>query len=691
MFRFVFVFFVCVVFVLENSFKYLNAAPQPEKVAQVVAGTLKEAKVSWWGFDAEDSTSFLQTAIDSKVPRLIVDRQPASWITGTLLLRSDLELVFEEGTELLAKKGLFQGLGEPLLAVSNAKNVKIIGLGNGATLRMRKADYHSDSYKKSEWRHGINLRSVENVVIENLSIIASGGDGIYLGVATRGVPCRNVTIKKVVCDDNNRQGISVISADRLLIEDCVLKNTWGTPPAAGIDFEPNRPDEQLTDCIMRRCRIENNFGDGIEFYLGNLLRSTIPISVRLEQCVVLSGKHYGFNFITHDTPELTVKGHCELIDCRFENCESGGIAIVQKSAKGVAVTMKNTEIVHCGKEPETAPIRFRTNELDDFGGIDLGTIQITDHQKRLPVKLTDISTLPKQITGQLQLKRNNQTENLTINDSWLTQNYPNHLRAIQRVKPDTKDFVPLFVPLETKLSETDSRLPDSRLPVIWLRKSGTFWIYAEKGTPIRLTLAVRRIGNSELAPCSGTFTLPNGKTEKFKIPVESVQNFEYKTNSVAETGVYILQTDVGNHAVRLVQCNQPIVFPANPYLNLIASSCRFYFSVPAESKEFGIRIRGSENEAVKASVVNPAGQTVWTRDNINETVQFDQIRVDGNTGNDNNNNNNIAGIWQIVLERPSRFVFEDFGVTLLGIPPILYAQKPTFSANNSLFTDGNRN
>ncbi|MDR1140652.1 MAG: right-handed parallel beta-helix repeat-containing protein, partial [Planctomycetaceae bacterium] len=449
----------------------------------------------------------------------------------------------------------------------------------------------------------------------------------------------------------------------------VLKNTWGTPPAAGIDFEPNRPDEQLTDCIMRRCRIENNFGNGIEFYLANLLQSTIPISIRLEQCVVLSGKRYGFNFVIEDTPELTVKGCCELIDCCFENCEAGGIAIVQKSAKGVAVTMKNTEIVHCGKEQETAPIRFKTKELGDFGGIDLGSVQITDNQERLPVKLTDFLTIPKQITGQLQLKRNdqnNQTENLTINELWLAQHYP--IRAIPRLKADTKDFVPL----KTKLSETDSTFP-----VIWLRRQGTFWVYAEKGTPIRFTLAVRKIGKRELTSYSGTLTSPNGKVEKFTIPVESVQKFEHKINSVSETGVYILQTNVGSHAVRLVQCNQPVAFPANPYLNLISSPCRFYFAVPAESKEFGIRIRGgdSEMEAVKASVVNPAGQTVWSKDTINETVQFDQTRVDENIGN----NNNIAGIWQIVLERPSRLVFEDFSVTILGVPPIFHIKKPEHS------------
>ncbi|MDR0335776.1 MAG: right-handed parallel beta-helix repeat-containing protein [Planctomycetaceae bacterium] len=657
MFRLSFVLFL--IFVSGNIFEHLNAAPQPEKVEQVVAGVLKEARVSWWGFDAEDSTPFLKAAIDSKVPRLIVDRQSAPWITAPLFLHSDLELVFEEGTELLAKQGLFQGLNESLLSVSNAKNIKIIGLGSGATLRMRKADYHSDAYKKSEWRHGIAFRSVENAVIENLSIIASGGDGIYLGVATKGVPCRNVTIKNVICDDNNRQGISVISADRLLIEDCVLKNTWGTPPAAGIDFEPNRPDEQLTDCIMRRCRIENNAGAGIALYLPPLLKSTVPISVRLEQCVVQGGKGYGFDFVTDDTPELIVKGHCELIDCRFENCEDGGVRIRQKAANGVAVTMKNTEIIHCGKILEMAPIHCQTRELDGYGGIDLGSIQIADDQERLPIKLSGVSSFPQQIVGQLQLTRNGQTTKLSIDDSWLAQNYSKQLfKAIPRVEPNPKDFVPLA----TKLSET----VDS-LPVIWLRKQGTFWIYAEKGTPIRFTLAVRKVGTqAEPTSYSGTLTLPNGTVQKFTIPAESIQKFEYKLDSVSETGIYVLRANVGNHAVRLVQCTQPVAFPAYPYLNLFASPCRFYFSVPLQSKEFGVRIRGEGKEAVKASIMNPEGQTVWSKDAINELVQFEQ--TDGN--------NNMSGLWQIVLERPSRLVLEDFSVTILGVPPIFCTQKP---------------
>ena len=79
----------------------------------------------------------------------------------------------------------------------------------------------------------------------------TGGDGIYLGSAPKQIPNRQVTIRRVDCNANHRQGISVISAEDLLIEDCQLRHTDGTAPMAGIDFEPNHPADFLVNCVVR--------------------------------------------------------------------------------------------------------------------------------------------------------------------------------------------------------------------------------------------------------------------------------------------------------------------------------------------------------------------------------------------------------------------------------------------------------
>ena len=643
--------FVVVLCCLALAVQPLIAAPQPDKVAEVAAGKLKEAKASWWGFNAEDSTEFLQAAINSKAPKLIVDKQASAWITGPLFLVDNQEIVFEEDVELLAKAGLFHGRGDSLLSAPNTKNLKLAGLGKGAILRMRKADYHAEPYTKSEWRHGISLRGVENVTIENLSIVSSGGDGIYIA-SGRANCSRNVTIRKVVCDDNNRQGISVISADKLLIEDCVLKNTWGTSPQAGIDFEPNNSREQLTDCVMRRCAFENNAGDGIEFYLKYLVGSPIPISVRIEDCIVQGNKRYGLRYILGDSPVAQIKGSCELVNCRFENCEAGGILIEAKDAEASTLSLKGTTITNCGKGEKAPPILLRTGDSLESGGIDFGVVRLTDSFDRRPFELGDLVGHPKNVRGTLHLRRGDKTETVEINDAWFAKEYPNVIRRIPWEEPAPERFVP---------SEKADINVDTQFPPVWQRKQGDYWIYAEKGTPIRLALSVRQVGRNEIGRCTGVLTLPDGKTNRFNIPADKVRDFEFVLAAAPETGVYRLSAEVGSHAVQMLRCNQTVVIPAVPRLDLIYTTGTLYLHVPSGTKEFGVRVRGEPGEAIKASVVDPSGKTVWTEDVIVGAVQFDRTAQEGK----------IDGLWQIVLERPSRLGFEDNNVMILGVAPLL--------------------
>jgi polygalacturonase len=112
---------------------------------------------------------------------------------------------------------------------------------------MWKEDYQSEEYRKAEWRMGISLRGCSDVTVEGLSIEKTGGDGVYIGATQEQPFCRDVTIRDVECVDNHRQGISVISAENLLIENCLFAKTDGTAPQAGIDLEPNGPDERLVN------------------------------------------------------------------------------------------------------------------------------------------------------------------------------------------------------------------------------------------------------------------------------------------------------------------------------------------------------------------------------------------------------------------------------------------------------------
>lgn len=104
------------------------------------------------------------------------------------------------------------------------------------------------SSSSSEWGMGIKIEESTNVSIANLTITKCIGDGIYItggNEASIGIfnhACRNVIIENVTCDDNRRQGISVIHVDGLTVSNCTLINTGlteFTKPGSGIDIEPN--------------------------------------------------------------------------------------------------------------------------------------------------------------------------------------------------------------------------------------------------------------------------------------------------------------------------------------------------------------------------------------------------------------------------------------------------------------------
>ena len=303
----------------------------------------RTVRVSDFGYDPEDSTKFVQAALDSGADRVIFDRQRGPWVTTTVFGRSDQEIVFEDGVELQAKPGAFASVHDDnscLFVLRDVTNVTIRGEGKtGGTLRMRKADYQDKSrYAHSEWRHGLVLAGAVNVSVEKMNFVATGGDGIYIRDGSA-----NVAIRSCVCDDNHRQGISVISVDGLLIEDCVLSNTKGTPPEAGIDFEPNVPEDRLANCTMRRCRAFGNAGSGYELYAAQMTSKTKDLSILIEDCTSEDNRRETSLQCGSEREADFVQGEIRLRNCTFgksRGCD-GPRHQVKDSSRGFAVVYEN--------------------------------------------------------------------------------------------------------------------------------------------------------------------------------------------------------------------------------------------------------------------------------------------------------------------------------------------------------------
>ncbi len=366
----------------------------PEAVARVMAGESDTANAAWWGFDPEDSTEAIQAAFDSPADRVIIPKTEEPWIVRPLhVRRGDLEIIFEEGAHLMAKEGEFRGLNDSMIEFRDVENIVLKGYG--ATLQMRKEDYQNPPYEPAEWRMCLIFRGCRNVEILGLTLLESGGDGIYLGPSVDGgrLACEEFVIRDVVADGHHRQGMSVISARNLLVENSVFGNTRGTGPSAGICLEPNRSNEYLENIVIRNCLFDNNHVLGMHVWLGHLRAESPPVSVLWDSNYVRGG-HYGihFNTMVHDGPRGTIEYRNNIV----EGSERNGLLVRRQGAGSVRLVFDNNlffnvAVTEGGGMPR-APIVLHAQSPNQprQGGIEFRNTFVYDDRDRPAFLVTGI-------------------------------------------------------------------------------------------------------------------------------------------------------------------------------------------------------------------------------------------------------------------------------------------------------------
>ncbi|HVP18489.1 MAG TPA: right-handed parallel beta-helix repeat-containing protein [Spirochaetia bacterium] len=268
---------------IEDTFAGTDLRSDSQALADFQSGLRDSVSAAWWGWDEVDATASLQASFDSGARVIVVPAMGKPWTTRPLFVRSGSTIVFQEGAEVTAMKGSFRGIDNALFSLQDAENVTLSGYG--ARLSMRKIDYRESPYEHSEWRHAIQLYGCARVTVLGLQIESSGGDGVYLG---RGELTFNeaITLRDLRIRDNYRQGISVISAQDLRIENVEISSTEGTLPSAGIDFEPNCPDERIVSCTVANSTIRCNAGPGILVNLHAFTKVSQAVEIRVEHSTV---------------------------------------------------------------------------------------------------------------------------------------------------------------------------------------------------------------------------------------------------------------------------------------------------------------------------------------------------------------------------------------------------------------------
>lgn len=256
------------------------------------------------------------------------------------------------------------------------------------------------SNSTSEWGMGINVVASQKITISNTTISLCSGDGVYLGgfrednIGVFENACKNIRMSNVICNQNRRQGLSIVHAKDVTISDCQFINTGQvefTKPGHGIDIEPNISNNRnmsVSDVAISRCKfmgnrrkslstahyfctdansnikniiIKDSYFDGEitirsgSFYISNthIPRICVFISSRhlddidIENCIISGGLYLHSSNADDEHPEYTgILKNFIVTNCHFTNqVKNKGNAILALS--GDMSRVKNLKFIKC--------------------------------------------------------------------------------------------------------------------------------------------------------------------------------------------------------------------------------------------------------------------------------------------------------------------------------------------------------
>lgn len=250
------------------------------------------------GDGSRDDTAAFQRAVDAL---------PASG--GTIRVPSGRYLIDPlRSIRLRSRQHLSLAADARLLAIPNAaerayvvlvQGVSDVEISGGRIVGER--DLHRG--RGGEWGHGIMVRGAERVTVRDIHISRCWGDGISIGaIDVKGGPpvsSSDVTIARVSCAGNRRQGLTIGRSRRVRVHDCEFSGTAGTAPQAGIDVEPDA-GAGTADVRIERCRIHGNRGPGIQLW--KRVREVV-----IADCVIENNRGHGILLV--DAGDVDIDGN----------------------------------------------------------------------------------------------------------------------------------------------------------------------------------------------------------------------------------------------------------------------------------------------------------------------------------------------------------------------------------------------
>ncbi|MCH7333997.1 right-handed parallel beta-helix repeat-containing protein [Acinetobacter modestus] len=203
-------------------------------------------------------------------------------VSKSIKFKSNMSFIMQPKTRIYVKKNGLQSY--KVFSLSSLNNVNIIG---GQVV----GDNGNHLKPDGEWGMGIDIRNSENIYIGDINISKMWGDGIYIGEDSKSVKRnKNIKLNNINLNENRRQGITIISGNKIFLENIIISNTKGVLPSAGVDIEPNDKNNILKEIYIKNITTLNNDGAGIQIGLQKLDNRKNKISIK-----VLKHKDYSSN------------------------------------------------------------------------------------------------------------------------------------------------------------------------------------------------------------------------------------------------------------------------------------------------------------------------------------------------------------------------------------------------------------
>lgn len=310
----------------------------------------QKVMASSYGFNTDDNKKVLYEAINNN-DTIIIDRQDKDWVVSPLKMRNlkNKTIIFDDGIVLRAKEGAFPKSSDALLKFYNCKNLKIYG--NQSVLIMNK-----DEYVDGEWRMGISLLGCENVLIQDITVSSTGGDGIYIDGYKDINYSENIFIENIISTNNKRQGMSIISAKNVWVKNSIFTKTNGTLPEAGLDIEPDSETDVISNINFEDCIFSNNNHSGILLALSNLTDKSHPVSINFKNCYLsmnhdITNRYAKAEIVVSANAKFPVRGNVVFSDIIIDG-SNWRFLYSRKPSIGYHVSFKNISLLNICKQDE---------------------------------------------------------------------------------------------------------------------------------------------------------------------------------------------------------------------------------------------------------------------------------------------------------------------------------------------------